>query len=189
MKMNFLFNLIFIFMSSSIGTMPISEVYKVILSQNINDKGTKSIQLYNIYLIMNLKGLALTFDNDLEISLMPINLFQQISKFYMETYQSTCFFQTKMRDSDGYELTLDGECRDLETVHYILKDKGISIPINELFKKNGDNQYYSFAFVGKDNIDKIVFGKNLIEKMDIEFIDNHNYLIHNEDFITKIEES
>ena len=188
MKMHFLFNLIIIFLSFSIETSPISEVYKVILSQNINDIGVKSLQIYNIYLIMNLKGLAITFDNDLEISIMPNILFKQISKFYMETYPNVCYFQTKLKENDDLELTLDGECMNLETVHYILKDRGISIPINELFKKNGDNAYYSFAFIGKDNVDKIVFGKNLIEKMDIEFKDN-DFIIHNEDFVSKIEEN
>ena len=188
MKMYFLFNLIIIFMLSSIESSPVSEVYKVILSQNLKDIGVKSLQLYNIYLIMNLKGLSITIDNNSEQSLMPMSLFEQISSFYRETYPNVCFFQTK-RINDGLELTLDGECMKLETVHYILKDRGISIPITELFKKNGGNAYYSFAFVGNDSVDKIIFGKNLIEKMQIEFIDGDNdYIIRNQDFVAKVED-
>jgi len=187
-KMYFLFNLIIIFMLSSIESLPVSEVYKVILSQNLNDIGVKSLQVYNIYLIMNLKGLTITFDNNSEQSLMPMSLFEQISSFYRETYPNVCFFQTK-RNNDGLELTLDGECMKLETVHYILKDRGISIPITELFKKKGDNAYYSFAFVGNDSVDKIIFGKNLIEKMQIEFIGDNDYVIRNQDFIAKVEDN
>ena len=189
MRMHFLFILIIIFMSSSIESSPVSEVYKVILSQNINDIGVKSLQVYNIYLIMNLKGLSIIFDNDSEISLMPMSLFEQISSFYKDTYSNTCFFQTKSKENGGLELTLDGDCPKLETVHYILKDRGISIPINELFKKNGDNAYYSFAFVGNDNVDRIIFGKNLIEKMEIELIGDNDYIIHNQDFVAKVDDN
>ena len=63
-------------------------------------------------------------------------------------------------------------------VNFILDDRAIKIPTEFLFKKK---DVYEFVFLMKENQDKIVFGKDLIDLMNIEFI-NNGIIIHNKTF-------
>ena len=47
---------------------------------------------------------------------------------------------------------------------------------------------YSIRFLTKKDQEYIIFGRDLIEIMDIEFKDENNFIIHNNEFITKLNE-
>ena len=116
-----------------------------------------------------------------------MHLFKQIKEFYSNIYYNYYYFQTRMKN-EYIELILNDFYDKLEILHLILEDRGIKIPINELFTKKENSTEYSFLFLGKEDEDTIIFGKDLIKTMDIEFKDN-NYYINNDNFIIKVEEN
>ena len=61
---------------------------------------------------------------------------------------------------------------------------GIVIPLDVMFTLNSNNEYV-FRFIGKKDAEYIVFGKDLIELMNIEFKSNNYFEIHNKNFIVK----
>ena len=61
---------------------------------------------------------------------------------------------------------------------------GIVIPLDVMFTLNSNNEYV-FRFKGKKDAEYIVFGKDLIELMNIEFKSNNYFEIHNKNFIVK----
>ena len=117
-----------------------------------------------------------------------MRLFRQIENYYRDFYFNVLYFDTRYKH-DYLILILSGYWEKLEVVHFIMEGRGISFPLNELFKKEKDNKEdeYNFIFLGKENQEHIVIGKNLINTMGIEF-KNNDYIIHNEDFIMKKDE-
>ena len=160
-------------------------VYKVILTENINNLDIESYQIFNCFI--NLKGIVVKFDNTSKINVIPMHLFKQIKEFYSNIYYNYYYFQTRMKN-EYIELILNDFYDKLEILHLILEDRGIKIPLNELFTKKENSTEYSFLFLGKEDEDTIIFGKDLIKTMDIEFKDN-NYYINNDNFIIKVEEN
>jgi hypothetical protein len=65
---------------------------------------------------------------------------------------------------------------------------GISIPIKYFLIGKEENELYGLVFLTKENQEYIEFGKNLIDVMNIEFPDEKNFVIHNEEFIIKFKE-
>ena len=61
---------------------------------------------------------------------------------------------------------------------------GIKIPVNILFKEI-DNQEYNYTFLVKEDEEHIIFGKDLINDLEIE-INENKINIKNEDFIVKV---
>ena len=170
---------------SSAQTSSIIPIYKIILTDDINNLEPKNSFL-NLYI--DYKGMGFIFDNNSEISIMPMDLFNEIKKFYFDGYSNVLYFETKIRD-EYKELILSDFSDKIERAHFILEDKGIIIPINELFRKN-DKGEYGFIFLGDEKGENIIFGKDLIKRMDVEFKENSDdYVIHNEDFIIKIKEN
>ena len=115
-----------------------------------------------------------------------MHLFRQIEKYYRDCYADVLYFYNRFKD-DYIILILSDYWEELEVVHFIMEDRGISFPLNELFKKDNEKDEYNFIFLGKENQEHIVIGKNLINTMGIEF-KNNDYIIHNEDFIMKKDE-
>lgn len=160
-------------------------VYKIILSENINNLDIQSNQIFNCFI--NLKGISIKFDNTSKINVMPMHLFKQIKEFYSNIYYNYYYFETKIKN-EYIELIISDFYDRLEIVHLILEDRGIKFPINELFTKKDNSPEYSFLFLGKEDEDNIIFGKDLIKTMDIEFKDN-NYIINNDNFIIKVDDN
>ena len=169
---------------SSNQTSNIFPVYKVILSQNINNLDNSINMNYNFKI--NTKGIGIVFDYNSDISFIPFPLFREIYRFYLDMYYKYLYFDTKTKE-DYFMLRLSGKREILDPIHFILKDRGIRIPINFLFKKGDDIDDYTYIPMVKEGEENIIIGKDLISVMDIEFKDN-DLIIHNEDFVIKLNE-
>ena len=176
----------FIISSLSTDNHLVFPVYKIFLTENINNLYKDSFEVFNYFI--NSKGIYIKIDNTSDINVIPMLLFNEIKTFYSDLYSNFYYFETYSIDNKYKELTISDYCDKLELPHFILEDRGIKIPINELFTLKEDRNKYTFLFLGKEDENSIIIGKDLIKTMDIEFKDN-NYIIHNEDFIIKYEDN
>ena len=67
---------------------------------------------------------------------------------------------------------------------------GITIPLKTLFYDNDEDEgmVYYFRFLTKKDQENIIIGKDLIDLMDITFIDDTNFIINNKSFVTNVKE-
>ena len=159
-------------------------IYKFIFSENITNLEINSIMNYRF----DLKGVGLLLNNNSDINLIPIYLFSEIYKFY-SFYDDIYTYIEEL--PNGYkEFLMISSLQKIETIHLILNDLGIIFPLNELFiPRDEEENLYSFIFLSKEEQENIIFGKDLIKKMEIEFKENeNNFIINNKDFIIKIED-
>ena len=156
-------------------------IYKILLSENVDYLDSSEARFFNQYL--NPKGIGLIFDFNTNISIIPINLFSRIFYFYHLTYYE--FLSFRLKDNGDYqEIILYDKYKSLELIHFILENMGIVIPLDLMFTLNSNNEYI-FRFIGKKDAEYIVFGKDLIDLMNIEFKSNNYFEIHNKNFIVK----
>ena len=154
-------------------SLPKYEVHRIILNDDINNMEKTSYQFFH-------KGMILTFDPNLNYSLIPLQIENEMKNG----------FYSIVEFSDPYEIDVDNGNKALIThiydpvcfsaINFILDDKGIKIPNEFLFKKK--NNVYEFIFLMKENQNKIIFGKDLIDLMKIEFIDDNKFIIKNKTF-------
>ena len=163
-------------------------IYTLILSENINH--LEKDPTYNLYL--DTKGIGIIFDNSSDINLMPMHLFKQIFKFYYEGYDDS-FLRIEILPNGYSEFVIISSLDTFETIHFILKEFGISFPLNELFipKNLEEHEHeYSFRFLSKEGQEHFIFGSDLIQAMDINFTENNNnFIINNKNFILNVEEN
>ena len=180
----FLLIILNIFSLSSSKTSSIIPLYKIILTENLSHLEIN--YLYNFRL--NVKGNGIIFNDNSDFSIMPMYIFEEIYKFYRGNYDDIIINIEKL-ENDYSELTMVSSLYHLETLHFIFREMGITIPLEQLFVlKDEENHLYSFRFFSKENVENIIFGKDLIELMDINFYDNNqNFKINNEEYISKIE--
>ena len=173
-----------VFSSSFSQITQIIPLYKLLIAGDINK--LKEKEKYNI--CIKPKGVGIIFNKTSEISIMPEQLFYEITKYYHVVYDLIDKVETT---KNGYSLYLIIEClRPDETIHFILKDMGITIPLKTLFYDNDEDEgmVYYFRFLTKKDQENIIIGKDLIDLMDITFIDNTNFIINNKNFITNVKE-
>ncbi len=166
-----LLTLLITFVFHEIISYPLYEVHRIIMNDNLSDMEKSSYQFFH-------KGMILTFDPSLNYSLIPLQIENEIKNG----------FYTIVEFSEPYEKEIGNGLQVLIThifnpvcfpaVNFILDDRAIKIPTEFLFKKK---DVYEFVFLMKENQDKIVFGKDLIDLMNIEFI-NNGFVIHNKTF-------
>ena len=173
-----------VFSSSFSQITQIIPLYKLLIAGDINK--FKEKEKYNICL--KPKGIGIIFNQTSEISIIPEQLFYEITKYYQVAYD---LIDKLEQTRNGYSLYLIIEClRPDETIHFILKDMGITIPLKVLFYDNDEDEgmVYYFRFLTKKDQENIIIGKDLIDLMDITFIDNNNFIINNKSFVTNINE-
>ena len=176
--------IVIVFSSSFSQITQIIPLYKLLIVGDINK--LKEKEKYNIFI--KPKGVGIIFNKTSEISIMPEQLFYEITKYYKVVYDLIDKVETT---KNGYSLYLIIEClRPDETIHFILKDMGITIPLKTLFYDNDEDEgmVYYFRFLTKKDQENIIIGKDLIDLMDITFIDNSNFIINNKSFITNVKE-
>ena len=166
-----LLTLLITFVFHEIISYPLYEVHRIIMNDNLSDMEKSSYQFFH-------KGMILAFDPSLNHSLIPLQIENEIKNG----------FYTIVEFSEPYEKEIGNGLQVLIThifnpvcfpaVNFILDDRAIKIPTEFLFKKK---DVYEFVFLMKENQDKIVFGKDLIDLMNIEFI-NNGFVIHNKTF-------
>ena len=160
-------------------------LYKIFLSSNITHLEIE--RNYNVNI--ESKGVALVFDNSSDISLVPMHIFYQIYNFYAGTYDDIRS-NINILPTGYKEFYLISNLYKYESIHFILKDFGISLPLNEFFlTKNETKHEYILRFLTKESQENIIFGKDLIKIMNISFIkDSNNFVINNKDYILTINE-
>jgi hypothetical protein len=161
-------------------------IYKIILTEDINH-----LEINDSYnFCLKIKGNGIIFDNNSDINVMPMHIFNEMFIFYHDHYIDDTI-STIEKLSDGYnEFEVVSSLSRFETIHFILKDIGITIPLNELFTpKNLTKHLYSFRFLGKEDQENIIIGKDLIKLMDIDFKDNeNNFVIKNKTYISNVKD-
>ena len=190
MKLKILFNFlnililikIFKFVDSSVQTTSIFPVNKIILTEDLN----KLFLSTNIRCDIESKGYGIIFNNNYNISLIPFNLFNRIRSFFKE-YEDI-IVETKQYENELQELIIYVNLiYGLETIHFIFKDFGITIPLKYFLTEKDQDQKYGIRFLTNENQEAIIFGNDLIELMDLDFIDENNIKINNEEFISKMD--
>ena len=183
-------NLIILILISilSFSTNQISSIiplYKVVITENLNIFKTKESHNY----CHNTKGVGIIFNNNYNISVMPKHIFNDIIKYYQITYDFIDKFE-KLKNGYTQYLIIDS-IRPYETIHFILKDMGITFPIKQLFfikeEEEEEDFVYFFRFLTKEDHENIIIGKDLIDLMNVTFVDN-NIVINNKDYISKVKE-
>ena len=133
-------------------------------------------------------GYGIIFNDKINISLIPYNLFLDIYNYFSGDEQVGLLIK---KYEDGTEEMLINtyiEGENYETTHFILEKTGIKIPVKYfLIEKKEEHELYGMGFLTKENQEYIEFGKNIIDAMNIEFPDEKNFVIHNEDFIIKFD--
>ena len=182
------FNLIILYIIiklsfSSIQNSTIFPVKKIILTDDLNRFGLAT----NIRLDIQPLGFGITFNNNSNISLIPFNLFTTVYNFY-KGFEDILIAIKKDEDGNQELILYANIVYGFETFHFILEDFGISIPVKYYLIEKEEDQQYSVRFLTNENQEFISFGKDLIEIMGIEFIDDKNFNIHNDEFISKLDE-
>ena len=161
-------------------------LYKLVIAGNINN-----FKLNKVYkdFSYEAKGIGIMFNNDSDISLMPMQLFHDIYKFY-EIADDGLLYKIEALPNGLSQYFIFESNRPFEIIHLILEDSGITFPLKYLFfdKEEEEDFVYFFRFLSTEEQENIIIGKDLIELMNITFIDNNNFVINNKDFISKIEE-
>ena len=159
-------------------------IYKFIFSENITNLEINSIMNYRY----DLKGVGLLLNNNSDINLIPMHLFSEIYKFY--SFYDDIYTSIEELPNGYKEFLMISSLQNIETIYLIFNDLGIIIPLNELFIPRDEEEHlYSLIFLSKEEQENIIFGKDLIQKMEIEFKENeNNFVINNKDFIIKIED-
>jgi len=170
-------------LSLSFDVSKIIPLKRIILTTNIS----KLHEFTNVRLDINPKGYGLTFNNNSNISLIPYTLFEEIKGFYRSFEE--VIVTVKKHENGTEELMVDAFLGNgFETPHFIFEDGGISIPLKYYFTEIKNSGRYIMRFLTTKDQDYITFGKDLIQLMDIEFKDDHTFIIKNEEFISKKDE-
>ena len=171
-----LVNLFFFVNIKFISCLPFFEVFNIIMNDNITQMEKTSYKYAP-------KGILLTFDPNSNISSIPPQIeFEILNGFYTVIEGSDPYTKDL---GNGYEALISHVYIDycFPAVNFILEDKAITIPSKYLFKDKG---YFEFIFLIKENQDFIIIGKDLIDLMDIEFINDNDFYIKNKEFSIRI---
>ena len=167
---SFLIFLITLFIHGIISY-PLCQVHRIIMSDDLNDMEKSSYQFFH-------KGMILSFDPSLNYSLIPLQIENEIKNGF---YTIVEFSEPYEKDiGNGFQVLITHIFNPIcfPAVNFILDDRAIKIPTKFLFRKK---DVYEFVFLMKENQDKIVFGKDLIDLMNIEFT-NNGFVVHNKTF-------
>ena len=173
-----LFNLLIFSLSLKSNILPL---FKFCISKDLNLLIKKNNSLF----LNDIKGVGVIFDSDSKINLIPNYLLKYIEKFLDPYYSDYSPSQSEYK-----ELILYGYYDSIESIHFIFENFGISIPIKELLIEKDiliEPGIQGFKFYSKDEQEYIVFGKDLIELMNIDILNGKNIIINNENYISKLE--
>ena len=198
--MNYLFNfcnflnimIFLIIIKISLSSNQISSIIpvkKILITDDVKTLSISRISKYNL----NSVGFGIKFDNTSNVSYVPYNLFRDIAYTFKFIEDSN---PTIKKMNGTQELTIKTNYfYGFEIIHFILENIGITIPLKyyyikkETRKDNDDEeQEYGMVFLTKEDQEYIIFGKNLIEPMKMEFKGENNFIIHNDEFISKLDE-
>ena len=185
MKVYFLLPTILIFINKIIiifsERSEIIPVYKIALSRNLSELYKNNI--YNL-IINDLKGVGLIFNPDSDINLIPYNIMIYIQLYYNHFEEVIPEFEIS---EDGYsELILNYYYGGIESINFIFENIGLSIPMKDLFINKEEIKV--FKFKTNEFQENIIIGKELIEFLGIELKGGKDFIINNNNYISKIYE-
>ena len=156
--------------------LPIYEVFNIIMNDNITEMHKSSYKF-------STKGLLLTFDPYSNISSIPPQIEFEIKNGFYTVVEGSDPYEKDL--GNGYQALISHVYMDFcfPAVNFILENKAITIPSKYLFKNKG---VFEFIFLIKEGQDKIIIGKDLMDLMNIEFINEDDFYIHNKDFVIRI---
>ena len=159
-------------------------IYKLIITSNLNHVNVTNLRDYINY-SLNTKGVGIKFDYNSEINIIPYHLFNQLRKIIVVYTDGYLFVKDK--ENNYQELLLIGYIDNIISIHFITENIGITIPNNVLFPFNiSDIGKSTFTFLTKENQENIIIGRNLMDLMKIEFNDINDFIIKNDEFISKV---
>ena len=193
MSRNILLKIILIYIIyiyiSPIKSSTIYPIHKFIITNNLNHSNISNINLKEYFHIsLDVKGVGVIFDNNSNMNLIPYHLFKQIKKI-LDLYSPDSNSYILNKENDYQEIVIFYFLNNIFSFNLILEKIGITFPNDVLFYRPKDeiNKNY-FIFLTKENQENIIFGKNLIDLMKIEFYNDEEFIINNNDFITHLEE-
>ena len=190
---NFLDIILFlIIIKLSLSSNQISSIFsvkKILITDDVKTLSISKISYYNL----NSVGFGIKFDKTSNVSYVPYNLFMDIAYTFKFIEDSN---PTIKKLNGIQELTVKTNYfYGFEIIHFILENIGITIPLKYyLIKKktqkdnDDEEQEYGMVFLTKEDQEYIIFGNTLIEPMNMEFRDENNFIIHNDEFISKLDE-
>ena len=169
---------IFLININYILNIPFYEVYNIIMNDNITRMDRTSYKFVP-------KGILLTFDPYSNISSIPPQIEFEIKNGFYTVIEGSDPYEKDL--GNGYQALISHVYVDFcfPAVNFILAKKAITIPSKYLFKKKG---YFEFIFLIKEGQDKIIIGKDLMDLMGVEFINEKEFFIKNKEFIITIED-
>ena len=193
MSRNILLKIILIYLIyiyiSPITSSTVYPIHKFIITNNLNHSNISNINLKEYFHIsLDVKGVGVIFDNNSNMNLIPYHLFKQIKKI-LDLYSPDSNSYILNKENDYQEIVIFYFLNNIFSFNLILEKIGITFPNDVLFYRPKDeiNKNY-FIFLTKENQENIIFGKNLIDLMKIEFYNDEEFIINNNDFITHLEE-
>ena len=158
-------------------------IRKIFLTEDINRIDSIRSPKYDLDSI----GYGITFNNNSNISLIPLTLYQNIKVFY-KSYEEIVVEETQIKNGNKEIIIYANIDYGLETIFFIFENFGISIPLKYFLIEKDMIQKYGIRFQTNEKQEYITFGKDLIDIMDIKFNENHNLIINNEEFLIKFDD-
>ena len=146
-KFNFILLIFILFNSVKFSFSHIFPVKKIIFSNAINHlESTTTIQ-WNL----ESKGYGIIFNDKLNISLIPYNLFLDIYNYLVA--DENFALRIKKYENGIEEILINSYIQgdNYETTHFILENSGITIPVKYFYKEKDEIQLYGIGFLSKKN--------------------------------------
>ena len=154
------------------------EVFNIIINDNITRMDRTSHKF-------SPKGILLTFDPYSNVSSIPPQIEFEIKNGFYTVIEGSDPYEKEI--GNGYQALITHIYIDycFPAINFILAEQAITIPSKYLFKNKG---YFEFIFLIKEDQDKIIIGKDLMDLMRIEFVNDKDFFIHNKEFVIKIKD-
>ena len=180
-KNYFFFFLLFILLNIfNFSFSNIFPVKKIIFTNNIYKLNIPQTIQWNL----ESQGYAISFNDKSNISLIPYNLMLDLYNYFYADEEIGSTIRKHKNGTEELIINANIYSDDYETIHFILENIGIIIPVKYFYIEKGF-QEYGIRFYSKENQEYIEFGKDLIDIMKIEFKDDNDFVIHNEEFLIK----
>ena len=174
---------------SPISSLRVYPIHKFIITNDLNPSNISNINLREYFhFSLDVKGVGIIFDKNSNMNLIPYHLFKQIKKI-LDIYSPDSNSYIINKENGYQEIVIFYFLNNNFSFNLILEKIGITFPNDVLFYRPKDevNKNY-FLFLTKENQENIIFGKNIIDLMKIEFDNDEEFIINNNDFITHLEE-
>lgn len=186
----FLYFFSFISLSLSLSLLETSKIYPLYKISFAKDLKDFSFYTYR----RDIKGIGIIFDYNSEFSQLPGNLFLEIKGMLEKKMEQTPDSVWIEDFFDDYKVIIsDYYSNYLFPINFIMENFGIKIPDKFFFIQ--ENFGLIFRFFSNFKNDNIIIGKDLIDLMNIEFMNNDNnnngneFIIHNQDFILNLDDN